>query len=206
MNQKKVTNDNMKLPFTVKNRKGDTYYLKRMESKTGKSRYFFSKKVGGELLVKIPDGYEVYENPNAQVLLRKKLKSEITPKEVEFCRNELQIICNFNSKAVIVDYKKSEIIIHYSEEVADWPERSKMFDALGIDKNGANDFLFSDAIYHPLLKFKLVDKENRLYTTERYCFLGGIDDWIEIGEIDTLQNQVWTFGEHLGNESFYELY
>ena len=52
------------------NRKGDTYYLHERKTKTGKPKYHFSMKKDGELVESIPHGYEIYENPNAQVFLR----------------------------------------------------------------------------------------------------------------------------------------
>ena len=33
-----------------------------------------------------------------------------------------------------------------------------------------------------MLQFVLTDKANRLFETQRYCFLGSIDDWITIGD------------------------
>ena len=53
------------------NRKRQTYFLHEGKTKTGKPKYFFSKESDGCLLDTIPDGYEIYENPNAQVFLRK---------------------------------------------------------------------------------------------------------------------------------------
>ena len=193
------------MPITYKNRTGDIYYLKQKESKTGKPRYFFSKNIGGNLPSKIPDGFEIYEHPNAQVFLRKKLVSKIKPEEIDLCKNRFDKICQFNEKALIVDYKQNEIIIHFSEQIAYLPPipeeqyRSKK----DIDKLVVA--LFSNAIYLPMLKFILVDEDNRLFITERFCFLGGIDDWMEIGSADKLTHLIDTYGKHLGEESFFDL-
>ncbi|MGO8748660.1 MAG: hypothetical protein ACLQNE_22040 [Thermoguttaceae bacterium] len=59
------------------NRKRQTYFLHEEKTKTGKSTYFFSKDSKGDLLETIPEGYEIYEHPNAQVFLRK-----ITPQNL----------------------------------------------------------------------------------------------------------------------------
>jgi hypothetical protein len=59
------------MPVTHVNRKRDTYYLHAGKTKTGKPRYWFSKTTEGDLVKLIPEGYEVYENPDAQVFLRK---------------------------------------------------------------------------------------------------------------------------------------
>jgi len=39
------------------------------------------------------------------------------------------------------------------------------------------------AQYRPMMRFTLTDKERRLFTAERMCFMSGIDDWIH-GEFD----------------------
>ncbi len=58
------------MPITHVNRKWKTYYLHIGKTKSGKDKYYFSTKSDETLAETIPDGYEVYENPNAQVFLR----------------------------------------------------------------------------------------------------------------------------------------
>jgi hypothetical protein len=48
------------------NRRGDTYYLHEGRTKTGKPKYFFSRNRAGTLADSVPNGFEVYESPNAQ--------------------------------------------------------------------------------------------------------------------------------------------
>jgi hypothetical protein len=50
-----------------KNRREDIYYLHEGRTKTGKSKYCFARNDEGMIVDNIPDGYEIYENPNAQV-------------------------------------------------------------------------------------------------------------------------------------------
>ena len=40
------------------------------------------------------------------------------------------------------------------------------------------DVLAQIISYSPMLRFVLIDKERRIFVTQRYCFLGSIDDWI----------------------------
>jgi hypothetical protein len=54
------------------NRRGQVYYLYQGVTKTGKPKYYFSMSLKEEGITAIPDGYEIYENPNAQIFLRKK--------------------------------------------------------------------------------------------------------------------------------------
>jgi hypothetical protein len=60
--------------------------------------------------------------------------------------------------------------------------------------------------YSPMLRFILFNEKSRLFIVQRYCFLGSVDDWINIGLSDTLQNLVETYVQHLGRESYYELH
>jgi hypothetical protein len=56
---------------TYTNRKGKTYYLHQGKTKLGNPKYFFALRDEGNLVEAIPSGYEVYENPNGQVFLRR---------------------------------------------------------------------------------------------------------------------------------------
>ena len=53
------------MPLTHVNRKRDTYYLHAGKTRTGKPRYWFSTKADGDLVDAIPEGFEIYENPDA---------------------------------------------------------------------------------------------------------------------------------------------
>jgi hypothetical protein len=53
------------------NRMGDTFYLHRGTTKTGKPRYFFAKKVGEGALGEMPAGFEVSESINGVVSVRR---------------------------------------------------------------------------------------------------------------------------------------
>ena len=46
--------------------------------KTGKPRYWFSTKAEGDLVDAMPEGHEIYENPDAQVFLRKIVPQLVT--------------------------------------------------------------------------------------------------------------------------------
>ena len=194
------------MPFTYKNRYGDTYYLTEKMSKKGTPRYYFTKKDVGRTMDNIPDGYEVYENANAQVFLRRILISKITSGELELCENRLHVVSRVHKKVLIVDRKKSEIIIHFGGLNIEKDLKKRPEEVMSL--TGKEDFgslFFRFASYTPMLKFKLVDEEKRLFITELFCFLGGINDWFEIGKEDSLENQIQTFGSHLGKDSFYDL-
>ncbi len=74
---------------TYTNRKGDLYYLHVGKTKTGKNKYFFSKKKEGVLALEIPEGYE---NVNAQVFLRKIQPKIILDQEIAMVESELRFV------------------------------------------------------------------------------------------------------------------
>ena len=80
------------MPVTHVNHKRDTYYLHAGKTKTGKPRYWFSKTTEGDLVETIPQGYEVYENPDAQVFLRKIVPQLVTPDEIAVVERGLEAI------------------------------------------------------------------------------------------------------------------
>jgi hypothetical protein len=58
--------------------------------------------------------------------------------------------------------------------------------------------------YSPMMQFVLEEKEQRLFTVQRYCFRGSIDDWIDI-DYGKLAQLVRTYVKHLGSASYFEL-
>jgi len=59
--------------------------------------------------------------------------------------------------------------------------------------------------YLPMMQFILDDQEQRLFTAQRYCFMGSIDDWID-SDHGKLAKFVRSYLKHLGNESYFELF
>ncbi|MEC4819033.1 MAG: hypothetical protein SAK29_38030 [Scytonema sp. PMC 1069.18] len=191
------------MPIEHINRKGQTYYLHQGTTKTGKQKYFFSMKNQGTLVETIPDGYEIYENPNAQVFLRKVQSKIITDDEITIVKEGIKK--NSSLKSYQVDVKKNTIIVYTPNQDIDVLSSILNSDSIA-PRADAQDVLSRSITYSPMLQFILVDEEKRLFITQRYCFLGSIDDWIYIGTDDTLQNLVERYVQHLGHESYYELH
>src|SRR5208283_2786431 len=147
------------MSVTYVNRKQQAYFLHEGKTKTGKPKYFFSKESDGILLDTIPEGYEVYENPNAQVFLRKKTPQVITNEEIELVRAGLRKFAP--SQRCVVDVKGEQIIVYEAQ----------------------------GGYYHQMLRFTLTDEKNRRFSADRWCFRGSIDDWFPLsgyGELSKL--------------------
>ena len=56
-----------------------------------------------------------------------------------------------------------------------------------------------------MLRFTLSDADRRLFSVERFCFRGSIDDWINLAVMVPLEESIADYVPHLGEESFYDL-
>ena len=192
------------MPITYTNAKEKMYYLHQGTTKTGKPKYYFSTQPEGTLAASIPAGFEIYENPNAQVFLRRILPKLITDEERQVVEDGMR------QYAEVQDYKidvKGHAIVVYTadqdiETLADvFKERYA-----GPAANTQLRTLLRQGIhYAPMLQFLLDDEKRRTFTAQRYCFRGSIDDWIDIG-YGPLTTLVKRYVKHLGKESYFELY
>jgi len=153
----------------------------------------------GNGLSSIPDGFEIYENPNAQVFLIKKEPPLIT-------NEEKQAIVNAMNKNQEVDYffvdvRKKYITIYIAEQSGIIAETYSIFSTF----NRATS-LQRLLHYEAQMRFELVDKNQRYFIAERFCYRGSVNDWITIDSYNTLGNLVDKFVKHLGKETFYELF
>lgn len=191
------------MTVTYTNRKSKTYYLHEGKTKAGNPKYFFALRDEGNLVEAIPPGYEIYENPNSQVYLRKKKPQIISDEEVAIVNAGMRQYCRL--KHFIVDVKKNAIVIYTPDQDVD--ALSSMFSSFPGGRQTRVDAALGRVLsYSPMLQFILTDEVNRVFETQRYCFLGSIDDWIMIGNRGKLPGLVKTYVRHLGEESFYDLH
>lgn len=188
------------MPITHVNRKGDTYYLHSGVTKTGKPRYHFSRDAGGELVEALPDGYEVYENPNGLVFLRRSGPRHISQAEEDCVRDGVRRLARVRHFAVEV--KQKTIVVHLPGQDADSLERFFQSD-FGARARDVNIERFLS--YSPMMRFVLLDAKERTFIAERWCFRGAIDDWICLSPPRPLPELVREFCPHLGKDSFFEL-
>ncbi len=192
------------MPITHINAKGKTYYLHQGATKTGKPKYHFAMKSEGTLADIIPEGFEIYENPNAQVFLRRIPPKIITDEEPQLVEDGMRKYASVQDYKI--DVKGKAIIVYTADQSVD--TLVDLFKDLHPDP-AANPQLMTTLRgviqYSPMLTFILDDKEQRLFTAQRYCFRGSIDDWIDIDH-GKLEKLVKTYVQHLGNESYFELF
>ena len=192
------------MPITHVNAKGKTYYLHQGITKTGKPKYHFAMKSKGSLSESIPEGFEIYENPNAQVFLRRIPPKFITDEERRVVEDSMRKYASV--KNYKIDVRGNAIVIYTATQDIDTladivrNPRTSATEHVRIMKSLRESIHYSD-----MMKFILVDDECRTFVTQRYCFLGSVDDWIDIGKHGKLGTLVRTYVKHLGKDSYVEL-
>jgi hypothetical protein len=193
------------MPFTYTNRKGVIYYLCRSITKTGKPRYFFAREPKDTPVEQLPEGFRISESANGLVSLERDRPSQILPAEVAAV--EAAIAKHPKPRDYHVGVKRDRIEI--TERLG--PDTDEMVTALGGSLGllrGAFERLRDELATHgrfaPALRFCLIDAERRTFAVERWCSLGSIDDWIEVGLTGSLDRLVKTTIVRLGDESFYD--
>lgn len=189
------------------NRCGETYYLQAGKpTKTGKPRYHFGRKLTKTAVEEIPAGFEVYESPERGIVyLRKEKPSRIADFEREFVAEAIQKCADVADSIVDID---GDSLVVYTSSMSN-QNVDELFDMLG---NGrmfglatVRASLVRKSPYEKMLRFDLADADERLFTAQRWCFVGSIDNWIFVHGPAPLDELVQELAPHLGQESFFEL-
>jgi hypothetical protein len=196
------------MPITYTNRKGHTYYLCQGLTKTGKLRYYFARQPKEVSPDQIPEGYRISESVNGVVSLVKDRPQLILPQEVADV--EAVLARHPKSHDYRVAVQKNRIII-YERLGPDIDTLSAIFGEFSplpsaIVRNRLQEQLDKMARFSPILRFILVDQEERKYKTERWCYLGDVEDWIDIGESGRLEKLARRLIPKLGTDDFFELF
>jgi hypothetical protein len=191
------------MPITHTNRQGDVYYLHQGQTRTGKPRYHFSKKSKGTLAEAIPEGYEVYEDPRAQVFLRRIVPRNVLPEEVALVEAGIRRHAGLN--VFHIDVTPDTIDVYLPDQSREDVQR--MFEELGgfrLSETKIEERQRKGS-FSPALRFVLRDRQAGRFSVQRWCFRGSIDNWtwdLASGSLETL---VAEYAPHLGKESFFEL-
>jgi hypothetical protein len=189
---------------TYTNRKGITFYLCQGVTKTGKSRYYFAREIKGEPVEQVPDGYTISESVNGVVSLSKTQVSQLHAAEINAV------------KAAVTRHPKSR---RYRVNVR--PKRLEVYEAVGPDAETFSAELGQLIPFLPgmtsrlaermdrytqfscVVRFTLIDTDQRTFEAERMCYLGSIDDFIQIGygPLEPLASDIIAT---LGTEEFFE--
>src|SRR2546430_7672495 len=149
------------VPITHTNAKGKTYYLHQGTTKTGKPKYYFFLESEGQLAESIPEGFEIYENPNAQVFLRRIPPRIITDEERQVVEDGMRKYAEVQDYKI--DAKGNAIVVYTADQDIEtlvglfkdvYPEPTTNTQLMTLLRNEIH--------YSPMLQFLLEDAQRRL--------------------------------------------
>ena len=198
------------MAFEHRNRRGDVYLLQAAKTRSTKPRYYFGRKLTGDPVEEVPAGYEVRESPESgQVFLRKQRPTNVTPIECDIVAQAIRSLSNVDQ--FIVDVEDDCLVVYLptvNRNKANELVRALAGpDALHVPRfRDARDELIRESLHEKVMRFELLDTERRLFHVERWCFRSSHDGWMHLGGPACLSDLAERYVEHLGEESFYELF
>jgi hypothetical protein len=194
------------MPVTYTNWRGVTYYLCRGVTKTSKPRYYFAREPKGDPVEQVPEGWKISESVNGAVSLVKDRPTQIRPEEVAAVEAAVQRHPRSYNYRVAVKDNRIEI---YERVGPDLDEFVTGLGKVGLLVPGraewVRELLEDRARFAPVLRFILVDAEQRAFCTERWCYLGSIDDWIDVGPMGPLERLARQWIPKLGTDALFEV-
>jgi hypothetical protein len=198
------------MAYEHRNRRGDVYRLQAAKTRTGAPRYYLGRKLTGEPVDEVPAGYEVYESPErGQVFLRRRRPTCITPSERETVAEGIRRASSVDH--FIVDVEDDSLVVYLPTQNVN--EVNKLVcmlagpDALQMPRfRDARNQLIRESAQEKMMRFQLMDTHRRLFHVERWCFRSSHDGWLHLAGPAPLSDLVERYAEHLGEESFYDLF
>ncbi len=187
--------------LTHTNRKGDTYYLHEGLTRKGNPKYFFSRQKDGKLLERIPEGYEIYENPNGLVFLRKAKPKIFSDEEIAIVENGIRE--HIDLEFCKIDVKGNAIIIFLPLQDVDAIKELACLHSFKTPEEITHT-LHRITTFAPEMQLILTDKEKRVFSLERYCYRGR-GHWMTLTTSSDLTSLVKKYFKHLNKESFFDL-
>ena len=198
------------MPVSYTNRKGVTYTLYRGQTRTGKPRYYFGRPGQGqdEPVTELPPGFTISESVNGVVSLVKDRPALIQPEEAAAVEAAVQQHPQARRYRVAVKGNRIEV---YEQVGPDYNAVVSGLHIPGLSRPGLAEELRAleerHAHYTPVLRFTLLDPKQRRFGSERMCYLGSIDGWLELhGQTGPVAELARALIPTLGTEQFYELW
>jgi hypothetical protein len=195
------------MPVTYTNRKGVTYFLCKSVTKTGKPRYTFTREPKGELLERIPPGYEIVESVNGVVSLIKVRPRLILPEEITSLEKALKRHPNAQNYRLAVKHDRMIVYEALGPDIEGLEQLAKM---MGVKRKEFEDQLQIEleryVQFTPIMQFILDNPQQRLYRAERWCYMENLEGWIYAGHSGKIGILVPLLIPKLGTDDFYQLY
>lgn len=189
------------------NRKGDRYFVFEGKTKTGKPKFFVSRKPssdGGNRIDSLPEDFELFEDPSSHVVtVRRRKPTRIKQFEADLIRD---LAIKLSSHTVVQAVIDGDYIVLYAPD-QDSRDLGEMFEGMLGSIGSIANSIASRGRYTAVMRFKLADEDNRLYQASRYCFRSSMEGWLRLpARAAPLETLAKKYLPHIGNDSFYELF
>lgn len=192
------------MPYSFTNRQGKTYYVRGVESKKGKMRYYVTtSKKNDDLIDFLPDGFEVVELPEeAKVVMRKIKPIFSTYEEREIVKDAIEELSAI--KIFFIHGIEDYIYVYHSQ----FCSITGFEESLSIEE--VEEIFGKEIIkwirYLTNFRFQLIDKKNRLYQAERIVHLGAFGhDFYPVGEVGLIEDLAKKYAPHFGRETYLKI-
>ena len=197
------------MSITYTNRKGLTYTLYRGQTSTGKPRYYFGRadKDQDKPVMELPSGFKISESVNGVVSLVKERPSLIQPEEMAVIEEVINKHPQATRYRFVVKHDRVEI---YENLIPDFDALLDALHIIGPSRLGLAEQLYATeerhAHYAPVLRFNLLDPQQRRFGAERMCYRSRVNGWLKLVQTGPLTQLTRTLIPTLGTEQFFELY
>ena len=161
----------------------------------------------GEPVTELPLGFTISESVNGVVSLVKDHPAQILPQEVEAVEAAVRQHPEARRYRVAVKGNRIEV---YEQVGPDYNALVSELHIPGLSGPGLSEELRAleerYARFTPVLRFVLLDQARRLFCVQRMSSLGGLDDWLELGQTGPVAKLARAIIPTLGTEQFYELW
>jgi len=181
------------------NRKGKTYFLHEGKTKKGNSRYFFSQSENFALN-EIPKGYQIYENPNAQVFLRRIQPKLINKVEEALVKEVLKEL--IERKYCRITVEKSDITIYWADHNVE-RMRDIWINTPRAQKEGIEVLIDQEITYSPVIILTLQAPKERLFILKMPDFEGVNMPWKVVGNPVSLETLISNVMDKIDIETYY---
>ena len=189
--------------MTVKytNQQNQLYHLHKKLTKRGNFRYYFSKDDKINLVEKIPDSYEIYENPKGQVFLRKKNKNFISKEDIKLVEKILLEHTDFEH--FYINSLRNNIILYLPDLNLDDLSGTLNITLIG-DEIKLNQFSPDNLTYSPFIQI-IQDKDKKSYILEKIDTDNHLGKWNYIDESDSINSLIMSNLKHFSNNTYSKL-
>jgi hypothetical protein len=187
------------------NRAGDTYYLHRGKTKTGKARYFAAKTVRDGAVAEMPAGYEFSESINGVVSVRRVRPGTSSIPDADLALVRAELARHPHLRHHRVEVVQDELVVFeprgaLAPDVL--PGLGRMF-GLTPDQLAARLGHQKRTKYDPVMKFEPAEGPGT-YIVRRMTYRGE-GGWSHPLAHGPLRRLVRTHLKHVGTEGLYEL-